>query len=70
MSKKRKRKYSKRDLITTLRKLSDFWPDGYWLFIASGTPCLMKKDADGDYVYGQDYEIDTFPGIDADGGDW
>ena len=73
MTRKRKHPYNKRDLIAALRKLSDFWPDGYGIFVGSGTLCLMKLDADGEFIenegddgIGQDCIVDTFLGITAD----
>ena len=76
MTHKRRYPYNKRDLINALRKLSDFWPGGYGLFVGGGALCLMKLDADGEFIEGdngsmdQDCIVDEFYGITADGGDW
>jgi len=70
MGKKRQNPYNKRDLCAVLDKLSQFWPDDYWLFVANGTVCLMEKEPDGTISIDQDRVVDSFSGIEADGGDW
>jgi hypothetical protein len=62
--------------IESLKALARRWPKSLWLFSASGTLCVMKKNTMGKRVYldsdgtDPDYKVDTIQGIDNDGGDW
>jgi len=73
MSETKKNALSK--LIKHLRQLEQEWPDGYWLFSASGTLHLMREKPRGRATGingGMDQKdiVATFDGIPNDGGDW
>ena len=62
--------------IDTLKRLSKRWPKSLWLFSASGTLCVMRKDMEGRRVelpshggVDPDYLVTTVK-IENDGGDW
>jgi len=62
-------------LVRRLRQLEKEWPEGYWLFAASGTLCLMREKSDGRATGahgGMDPDdiVASFDGIPNDGGDW
>ena len=67
--------YTRKTIVTHLRKLNDNWNDNYWIFVAGGELCLMRKRK-GERVYranggaDQKYISAEFSKIDADGGDW
>ena len=62
--------------IASLRRLANRWPDGLWLFSASGALCVMRAGENGEHVMTDDggvdpdYIITQILGIDNDGGDW
>ena len=61
--------------IQNLRKLSREWPESLWLFSASGTLCVVKKDGDGQVAFTNHGSIDqgfvvASIDIENDGGDW
>ena len=63
-------------LIKALRSLEKDWPKNYWLFAASGALTPIKKK-NGVRVIGQrtggmdpGQTVETFLGIECDGGDW
>lgn len=61
--------------IASLKRAAKKWPDTLWLFSASGTLCVMRKDKDGNYARGQDGGVDpdyvvATINIENDGGDW
>jgi len=63
-----------RAAIRALKRLEKTWPKSLWLFSASGSLCVMRKDAEGERVmrrdgFDPDYAIDTIY-IENDGGDW
>ena len=75
---------SEEKAIRILRKLEKEWPKSLWLFSASGSLCVMRKDengeravrpsgeGDGDDQGGgmnSDYIVTTI-NIENDGGDW
>ena len=68
--------------INRLKSLAKVWPDSLWLFSASGSLCVMKKDKNGNKAYlpmsdledngggvDDEYTITTID-IENDGGDW
>ena len=61
--------------IKVLKRVAKKWPKSLWLFSASGTLCVMKKNADGQTMMlptlgvDPDYVVDTID-IENDGGDW
>lgn len=61
--------------ISSLEKLAKNWPDSLWLYSASGSLCVMKKDSKGNKVmtreggFDPDYSVSTIL-IENDGGDW
>lgn len=64
--------------IATLRRLASAWPDTLWLFSASGTLCVMRRDENGERAQTRgdakggvdpDYVVTTID-IPNDGGDW
>lgn len=63
-----------RKAIRAMNRLAKTWPKSLWLFSASGTLTIMRKDAtgtragDGDGV-DQAFAVDTVD-IQNDGGDW
>ena len=61
-------------VIDSLKRVAKKWPKYLWLFSASGTLCVMKKDEDGRKMsvgdgVDQDYVVDYID-IENDGGDW
>ena len=62
--------------IASLKRLAKRWPQSLWLFSASGTLCVMRKDEDGQQPHLPDhgvdpaFMVDTISGIPNDGGDW
>ena len=60
--------------INTLRRLEKRWPDSLWLFSASGSLCVMKKNSDGERMSrGESFDPNGHVvtiGIENDGGDW
>ena len=66
--------------ISSLRRLAKRWPDTLWLFSASGTLFVMRKNGDGQHAFGGGnpsssgvdpyYIVTTISGIENDGGDW
>lgn len=64
-----------KNAINTLHRLAKRWPDSLWLYSASGSLCVMKRDSNGDQVMTDiggvdpEYQVDTI-NIDNDGGDW
>lgn len=68
-------KLTKKQVIMSLKRLNDGWPDGLWLFSASGTLLLMKYGEDGHAVmdgevYDQNCIEESFMKIHNDGGDF
>ena len=64
-----------RKAVTSLKRLAKSWPDTLWLFSASGSLCVMKKDGDGEKVHTTDGGFDSTYLVDQidipnDGGDW
>lgn len=63
------------EAVRALKRLARTWPDSLWLFSASGSLCVMKKDGDGERrrltCNGMDpgAVIETIE-IENDGGDW
>jgi hypothetical protein len=64
--------------IRALKKLEAIWPRSLWLFSASGSLCVMKKNADGEQAFretargdgvDQAFIVATID-IENDGGDW
>lgn len=60
--------------IAALKRLEKTWPKSLWLFSASGTLCVMKKDEQGDRIRSGDGidqagQVATIK-IENDGGDW
>lgn len=68
--------------ISALKRVAKKWPDSLWLFSASGSLLVMKKNANGErallgslnYEFkgntvDQDYVVDDI-NIENDGGDW
>jgi hypothetical protein len=61
-----------------LKKLLDDAPDGVWLYLASGTLCMMAKGRNGERVHDSTFGVDqefvldqhTSPKVVMDGGDW
>jgi len=47
--------------IRTLKRLATKWPDTLWLYAASGTLTVMRKNEDGEQA---------MTSIECDGGDW
>ena len=74
-------KEEEKSAISRLTRLSKVWPDSLWLFSASGSLCVMKKDENNNQVRnpllnnGQgggvdnNYTVATID-IENDGGDW
>jgi len=68
-----------RNAIASLKRLATRWPGTLWLFSASGTLCVMRKNDGGQHSMGganpsntgvdPDYIVDTI-NIENDGGDW
>jgi hypothetical protein len=63
--------------IRRLKRLANDWPDGLWLFSASGTLWVMKTDENGDQAMKEGLGGGFDPGycveiinIPNDGGDW
>ena len=62
--------------IRALEKLASIWPESLWLFSASGTLCVMKKDQNHKRVYIEGYGgadpnyVVADVNIENDGGDW
>jgi len=60
--------------IASFKRLAKKWPKSLWLYAASGTMCVMKKDEedrqamDGEEV-DAGYNV-THIDIECDGGDW
>lgn len=62
-------------VIRALRRLEKIWPDSLWIYVASGSMCLMRKTDDGDRAdvcggVDDSYRITSFESIPCDGGDW
>lgn len=61
--------------IRDLRALERRWPKSLWLFSASGSLCVMRSGANGEFVKTSDggndhaYVVATIK-IPNDGGDW
>lgn len=60
--------------IRALRRLAKIWPNTLWLFSASGSLQVMKKNADGEKAcvgvgFDPDFSVETID-IENDGGDW
>lgn len=56
--------------IDELRRLAKKWPDGLWLFSASGTLHVMKGTITAEFgSYSQENSVCTID-IPNDGGDW
>ena len=61
--------------IAKFQKLASTMPKDVWVFVASGTPCVVANDADGNPIErgsrsDQDALIATIYGGQWDGGDW
>lgn len=61
--------------ILALKKLSETWPDRYWIWAADGTLYLMAKDEKGNRAMTSSGGVDPAYmvralNIPADGGDW
>jgi hypothetical protein len=56
--------------IELLKKAARHWPESLWLYSASGTLYVMKKDADGKRIVDNDDFIIDYIKIENDGGDW
>jgi hypothetical protein len=64
-----------RKAIGDLKRVAATWPKSLWLFSASGTLCVMMKDADGERVRHPAGNVDAAwvaddIRIENDGGDW
>jgi hypothetical protein len=63
------------EAVQTLQRLARRWPSSLWLFSASGTLWVMKKNSKGQRVsrdvggYDERRVVGKFP-IENDGGDW
>jgi len=68
--------------VKALKRLATKWPKSLWLFSASGTLTVMKKNNDGEKAivpgragrngegaFDPDYIVDSIK-IENDGGDW
>ena len=60
--------------IRALHRLAKIWPDSLWLFSASGSLYVMKKNADGERArkgtgIDPEYIVESID-IENDGGDW
>lgn len=60
--------------VRRLKKLAKEWPKSLWLWSASGTLYIMKKDENGEVAMDgegvhRDYIVDSVE-IENDGGDW
>jgi len=66
---------NRKEIIRLLRRLEKIWPNNLGLFAASGTLCLLETE-DGFFRetprggVDSNYVIETFMGINCDGGDW
>ena len=64
-----------RNAVVLVRKLALKWPKSLWLFSASGSLWIMKKNEDGEKAMlsnggvDPDYQI-ALVTIENDGGDW
>lgn len=64
-----------REAVKQLKLLADMWPESLWLFAASSTLWVMRKNGDGQKAvtpnggFDQDYCVAEIP-IESDGGDW
>lgn len=63
-----------RNAIRTLKRLETTWPQSLWLFSASGSLHVMKKDANGKIPMdgegiSPEFVVATLD-IENDGGDW
>ena len=61
--------------INQLKRIEKTFPDSLWLFSASGTLCVMKKDEDNKRVYDSTGTVDRHYVVDCidienEGGDW
>ena len=64
--------------IRALKRVAKIWPDTLWLFSASGSLCVMKKNKEGEQAVIRrgsadsvdDAYIITHIDIENDGGDW
>ena len=61
--------------IAALRRLEKAWPKSLWLYSASGSLCVMKKNADGEHAETSSGGVDqnyiaAKIKIENDGGDW
>lgn len=61
--------------ISELRAIARRWPKTLWLFSASGTLCVMRRDPGGDPHHLQNGSVDpayvlATIAIPNDGGDW
>lgn len=66
---------SERNAISSLRRLAKCWLNSLWLFSASGTLCVMKRDKNGDRFVLSSGGVDPSAVIETinipnDGGDW
>lgn len=65
-------------IIKQLQAMADDWPDDLWLFAGEGVLCLMEKkdgervvrDGSREPAFDADAVIETFHGIECDGGGW
>ena len=64
--------------IRSLKRVAKTWPKTLWLYSASGSLCVMKKNADGERAVvkdsrgdgvDQNYCVDAI-NIENDGGEW
>lgn len=61
--------------IRSLKRIAKAWPKSLWLYSASGSLCVMKRNEDGERAESStggvdpDYIVDHID-IPNDGGDW
>ena len=59
--------------IRSLKRLATIWPESLWVFAASGTLWVMKKEGGKKMFAGEGVDQDFCLGrinIECDGGDW
>ena len=67
--------WGKAKIKNTLDRMAKNWNPDYWIFVANGNLCLMRKKSGERAILptgsvDHKYLIGEYPGIDADGGDW
>lgn len=68
--------YTEKQIVAILKNLEVNWPDSHWLYAAGGTLHLMRNKKDGkrsilpDCGMNPKMSVESFDGIECDGGDW